>query len=134
MDASIEQRLSTLEDRVAKLEAAISAPDALRRSVATKKMSAKEFLLTRTFKSEVEKTLLLAYYLERMEGMSSFNINDVVGVFQSAKEKKPSNPSDVVAKNVARGFFMEAAGKKDGKMTWTLTSTGERYVEDELKK
>lgn len=134
MNPTIEQRFTELEARVAKLEGILSAPDAARRSAVPKKMSAKEFLLTKTFKSEVEKTLLLAYYLERVGDMPSFNINDVVSIFQAAKEKKPVNPSDAVAKNVARGFLMDASERKDGKKAWTLTSTGEKYVEEDLNK
>ncbi|MDO8451261.1 MAG: hypothetical protein Q7S76_00140 [bacterium] len=136
MSKTIEQRLSELEARVAKLEVSgEGAQDAGTGSQSfRKKMSAKEFLLTKAFKSETEKTLVLAYYLEHVGGMLAFNVNDVIGVFQAAKEKKPVNPNDVVAKNVARGFLMDAPGKKDAKKAWTLTATGERYVEQELNK
>jgi hypothetical protein len=40
--------------------------------------------------------------------------------------------NDAVNKNIARGFLMEAAGKKDAKKAWCLTSTGEKYLEDDL--
>lgn len=134
MNPTLEQRLSDLEARVAMLENVAPSLDVARRASVQKEMSAKEFLLTKTYKSDVEKTLLLAYYLEHMKGMLSFNINDVVGVFLSAKEKKPTNPSDAVAKNAARGFLMDASEKKDGKKAWTLTSTGEKYAEEQLTK
>ena len=54
--------------------------------------------------------------------------------FQSAKEKRPMNVSDTVAKNVARGLLMEAPNKKDSKKAWELTTTGEKYVEEDIKK
>ncbi|MCR4314275.1 MAG: hypothetical protein NUV84_03450, partial [Candidatus Uhrbacteria bacterium] len=82
----------------------------------------------------LQKTLVLAYYLEHIENMSSFNTNDLAGAFQAAKEKRPQNLSDTIGKNVARGMLMEAAEKKDGKKAWTLTATGEKHIEEELNK
>ncbi len=136
MEKTTEQRLSELEERVAKLEGIGMEPGVTSTGskLVRKRMSVKEFLLTKAFRSEVEKTLVLAYYLEHTEGMPSFNVNDVIRVFQAAKEKKPVNPNDAVAKNVARGFLMDATEKKDSKKAWTLTVTGERYVENELNK
>ncbi|MCR4314048.1 MAG: hypothetical protein NUV84_02260 [Candidatus Uhrbacteria bacterium] len=134
MNSSIEQRLSELEARVAKLETATSSPEATRRPAAQKRMSAREFLLTKNIKSELQKTLALAYYLEVQEGMPSFNITDLMAAFQAAKEARPGNLSDTVGKNVARGFLMDTPERKDGKKAWTLTATGERCVEGELKK
>ena len=85
-------------------------------------------------KSEAQKTLALGYYLEHVEGVSSFNIDDLVSVLQAAKEKRPKNINDMVNKNIGRGLFMEAAEKKDSKKAWVLTFTGEKYVEKELIK
>lgn len=133
MTSPIEQRLSELEARIEKLETSVASPDAVRR-VAQKKMSAKEFLLTKNIKSDLQKTLALVYFLEVQEGMSSFNITDLMAAFQAAKEARPGNLSDAIGKNVARGFLMDAAEKKDGKKAWTLTATGEKQVEEELKK
>lgn len=127
------EKIKNIEERLFRIEKLISTGISDDQQI-KKRMSAKEFLLTKAFKSEVEKTLLLAYYLERMEGIPSFNINDVVRVFQAAKEKKPANPSDAVAKNIGRGFVMEISEKKDGKKAWMLTATGERYVEENLNK
>lgn len=131
-----EHRLSELEARVSQLERLSQTrhSEEVNSQLSRKKVSAKEFLLTKAFKSETEKGLVLAYYLEHVEGMPSFNVDDVVAIFRVAKEKRPINPSDVVAKNVARGFVMEAMEKKDKKKAWILTATGERYVENELNK
>lgn len=132
MTSSIEQRLSELEARLNKLETT-APPDVTRRAV-QKKMSAKEFLLTKNIKSDLQKTLALIYYLEVQEGMPSFNITDLLAAFQAAKEARPGNLSDAIGKNVARGFLMDASEKKDGKKAWTLTATGEKQVEEEMKK
>lgn len=129
---TIEQRIEELEKRVASLEQASSlrTPSA---AVKMKKISAKEFLMTKELKTDTQKTLALGYYLEHIEGIPSFNIDDLVAGFQAAKERRPQNMNDVVNKNIARGFLMDVAEKKDNKKAWVLTSTGEKYVEKELK-
>lgn len=131
---TIEQRLLELETRVAKIEEGGSLPRTESEMMMKKKISAKEFLMERELKSEVQKTLALGFYLEHVEGLPSFNIDDLVSVFQAAKETRPKNINDVVNKNIGRGLLMEAAEKKDSKKAWILTSTGEKYVEKELIK
>ena len=79
--------------------------------------------------------LVFGYYLEHVEGLGSFNVADLVSIFRSAKEPLPKNINDVINKNINPGkFIMDAAEKKDEKKAWVLTSTGEKYVEEELKK
>lgn len=127
----IEKRLKVLEDKVEALEKQLSdSTTTLLKE--TKKMSAKEFLLTKEFKSETQKVLVLAYFLEHIEGMTSFNVPDLEGGFRAAKEKIPLNMNDAVNKNIVKGFIMEAEVKKDSKKAWYLTSTGERHVETVL--
>ncbi len=133
-----EERFAELENRVAKLEGVVflqnpSSSPAVS-SMVQKKFSAREFLLTKKLNSETQKTLALCYYLERVGGMTSFNVDDLVAVFQAAKEPRPKNVNDAVNKNIARGLIMEAPEKKDTKKAWVLTSTGEKYVEEDLTK
>jgi len=121
-------RLDKLEERVEKLERQFvgeSTPNLQR----VRKQSAKEFLLTKSLKSEVQRALALAYFLEREEGLTAFNVADLEAAFRSAREKLPRNMNDVVNKNVAHGYLMEMKEKKDSKKAWQLTSTGERFVE-----
>ena len=127
---TIKERIEELEKRVATLE--ISLRSAVPTTSKPKKLSAKEFLMTKVLKTEIQKTLALAYYLERMESMKRFNVADLEIAFRSAKEKKPKNINDAVNKNIAHGLLMEAAEKKETKKAWELTSTGEKYVEEEL--
>jgi hypothetical protein len=127
---NLDERVVALEKRVEKLEeyfsgtGLISAPK-------IKKLSAKEFLMTKSIKADTQKVLALGYFLEHMEGLASFNVPDLEVVFRLAKEKLPKNMNDAVNKNITRGFLMEAEGKKDSKKAWCLTSTGERYIENE---
>ncbi len=88
--------------------------------------------MTLTLKTDVQKVLALGYFLEYMEDMESFNVSDIETAFRAAKEKPPKNINDAVNKNIAHGFLMDTADKKDSKKAWCLTSTGEKYVESEL--
>lgn len=131
--AALEARINKLEERVAKLEmpsAIVNSPERAQ----GKKMSAKEFLLTKNIGSELQRAVALAFYLERQEGMTSFNVADLENAFRAAREKLPKNLNDAVNKNIARGFLMEAAEKKDSKKAWQLTATGERFVETEMSR
>lgn len=130
----LHARLAELEARVAKLENANSAgSERVNGLTQVKRISAKEFLMSKSVQSELQKVLVLAYYLEHQEALSCFNVSDLEAVFRSAREKLPKNMNDAVNKNIARGFFMEAAEKKDSKKAWNLTSTGERFVENNLQ-
>jgi len=71
--------------------------------------------------------------LENQEGLASFNVGDLDRVFRLAREKLPKNLNDAVNKNISRGLLMEAAERKDSRKAWHLTSTGERFVENEMK-
>lgn len=128
-------RIEGLEARMAEVERSQnSKPTAGAKASNSKKLSAKEFLLTKNVGSELQRVAALAFYLEREEGVSSFNVADLEAAFRSAREKLPKNMNDAVNKNIARGFFMQAAEKKDSKKAWQLTATGERFVETEMNK
>jgi hypothetical protein len=123
-----EARISALEKR---LEAAAGAPAQV---AIPKKQSAKEFLLSKKISTETQKVVALAYFLEKQERLDSFNVPDLEAAFRAAREKLPKNMNDAVNKNVARGFLMEAEQKKDSKKSWQLTSTGERFVEQDMER
>ena len=132
---TVEQKVLELEERIGKLEDRLSSYwDVIPSTMKAKKSSAKEFLMTKSVRTETEKTLVLAYYLEYLEGVESFNVSDLEAIFRSAKEKPPKNINDAVNKNIARGLMMEAKEKKDTKKALVLTSTGEEHVEERLKK
>ena len=90
--------------------------------------------MTKALKSNIQKVAALAYFIEHVEGSTSFNTADLETAFRAAKEKLPANMNDAVNKNIAKGFIMEAEDRKDSKKAWYLTSTGENHVEFELNK
>lgn len=128
-------RVGQLEERLTELERRLGggAPT-VSPMVQAKKLSAKEFLMTKNVTSELQRVAALAFFLERHEGVTSFNVADLESAFRSAREKLPKNMNDAVNKNIARGFFMEAAEKKDSRKAWVLTATGERFVESDMNK
>lgn len=131
----LSKKILELEKRIESIEATSSLSKTDNESIQPKikKVSAKEFLLSKNLSSTVEKALALAYYLERFEQMSSFNINDIANIFQMAKETLPVNPNDVINKNIKKGHLMEVQEKKDAKKAWSLTGSGERFVENDFK-
>ncbi len=131
MNENIANRVEQLERRVAAIEALMSrTPDT---PTGAKPMSIREFVISKDPKTSVDTTLLIAYYLEKFAGVSPFNHDDLIRGFAEAKEPLPSNPSDMVYKNIRRGFLTETKEKKNGMKAWIVTNSGERFVENSLK-
>ena len=83
--------------------------------------------------SEVEKVVTAGYYLESVEGLSGFNVDDLQRCFVQAKERRPRNLNDAIYKGIRKGFVVELPEKKEGKKTWQLTRTGEEVVQRGFK-
>jgi hypothetical protein len=127
MVEDITTRIAELEARVARLEAAATlAPT----SPAQKQLSLGEFLLSTSPKSDVDKALVIGYYLEQFEKTTPFTSKELEAAFRRAKEPPPVNTNETVNKNVRKGTIMEAREKKDGLKAWTLTNSGEARVVD----
>jgi len=97
-----------------------------------KQLSIKEFILQKRPLTDLAKTLVLGYYLERYRNVSPFIVKDLQELFIEAKEPVPVNINDAMNKNIEKGYIMDAK-RKDNKKAWTLTATGERFVENDLK-
>lgn len=119
-----EKRISALEEFVKGKQ--VHKPD--------KKISIKEFILSKKPKDDVQRTLVIGYYLEKYESFSSFNAKNLENGFRKAKETVPKNINDKVNLNIKNGHMMEAREKKDNKKAWVLTASGERFVENDFKK
>lgn len=132
----IEERITDLEKRVGILETTTNVPSMSNTLMPqkTKQLSAKEFLLSKKISSTIEKTLALAYYLEHYGQVDSFNVDDLVSVYQAAREQLPANINDMINKNIAKGHIMEVRERKDAKKAWVLTTSGDEFVENDLNK
>jgi len=129
----IEKIKKTLEDhetRIAKLENSfVSKPPTIE-----KKLSIKEFILSKNPGNGIQKTLTMAYYLEKYEGLSSFNVKDLEKGFHDAKESAPENINYKVIVSIQKGYMMESKEKKDNLKAWNLTNSGEKFVESDFEK
>lgn len=61
-------------------------------------------------------------------------MKDIESGFRAAKEPLPKNINDNINKNISKGHMMEAEQKKDNKLAWVLTNTGEQCVEQGFEK
>ena len=127
-----------LSGRVEQLERRMSALEAWTQSTpepptGAKPTSVREFVKSKQPKTGIDTTQLIAHYLEKFDGVSPLNLEDLTRGFAEAKEPLPSNPSDTVYKNIRRGFLTEAKEKKGGTKAWIVTNSGERFVENGLK-
>ncbi len=129
----VEERITNLEKRIAALESsALTSSPVVSSAPIVKRISAKEFLISKKISSAMEKTLALAYYLEHFERVTPINVKDLANAFQAAKEKSPANLNDMINKNIAKGMLMEARERKDAKKAWVLTTSGEKFVKNNL--
>jgi len=130
----IKTLLDEHERRISKLEAVLTKPtERGKKASGKKKLSLKEFMVLKNPTDDVSKTLCIGYYLEKYEGLSCFNAKDLESHFVLAKETPPSNVNDKVNQNIAKRFMMEVKEKKDKRKAWSLTSLGERFVENGFK-
>ena|SRR5579859_3271036 len=130
VDKKLEELLKTYgpSGRLASVESRSAAPLALPGADATgKKIGPGEFLTKAPSSNQSDQALSLGYYLEKVEEMQSFTTGDLGKVAREAK-RKFANISDVVAKLAARGLLM-SVGNKEGHRAYSLTASGEEYVE-----
>jgi hypothetical protein len=126
----ILERVSILEKRIHELEGDAKAPVQESAMKSDKRVSIKEFLHEHEPKNDVQRTLLIGYYLEHFSGYASFNKNDIEAQYRLAKVPVPKNINDKVNMCIRNRFLMESDDVKDGMKAWVLTMTGEKTVED----
>ena len=128
----IKEKIKELEDRITKLENTVFQDSSFK--PLKKKISIREFILQKRPKTAIQKIVVIGYYLERFEKMECFTIKDIENGFRQAKEYAGKNISDLINKNIKKGYLMECKEKKDQLKTFTLTNSGVEFVENELGK
>ena len=126
--AEIVDRLNKLEERINNLEGKGVSPI----SKEAKNLSVREFILSKNPKDEIQKTLLVCYFLETNDGIEFFNFKDIENGFMMAKEKSPKNINYNVLMNIRKGYIMESREKKNNLKAWSLTNSGLRFVESDF--
>ena len=99
---------------------------------AGKSLSIREFIQRMDLKKHTDISLAFGYYLEKHQGVAEFTPADINNCYYEAK-LEASNTSQMIIQNIKRGFLM--ASKKTGdkaKNRYTLTSSGEKFVESKL--
>lgn len=124
----LEQKIKNLEERLANIEKRFEN----NKSPIKKTLSIREFMIEKKPKNDVEKTLVIGYFLEVIEGLKSFNVHDLQRGFAESKERPPTNIADKLANNVKNGHIMLVKVEKDGLKAYTLTNSGIKSVEDGL--
>lgn len=130
---SIGKKVLDLEKRISALEILVGGEKSNTGASPAKKLSVKEFILLKKPSGDVQKSLAIAYYLEKNEDMRSFNVEDLAHYFQLAKEPTPENLNDKINMNIKKGHVMEAKEKKENKKAWVITNTGEQFVDNNFK-
>lgn len=90
-----------------------------------------EFLAQKNIKSHFDRVVAILYY-HYHSGQESTTILELQEAYSSVRVKAPQNFSDVLAQCIRKGYVVGTLSKEGGKKAWQITSTGERYVEDEL--
>jgi hypothetical protein len=99
-----------------------------------KKISIREFIQQYAIKKHTDVTLAFGYYLEKYTGVQEFSGPDINNCYYDAKMES-SNTSQMIVQNIKRGFMMPSKKKGDkGINRYTLTRSGENYVENKLPK
>lgn len=120
----IQTKLTDLERRVQALEAGQSTAGSAATGAANKQLSLREFLNQKKPTTANDRGLAIAYYNETVKGYDCFNAEDIKAGFRDARIPAPKNPNDVINKNIAKGYMMDAEQSKAGKKAWVLTGTG----------
>lgn len=94
-----------------------------------KEISLGEFLKSKTLKTHSDKMLVFGYFLEKIKGYTSFNLNDIELCYRDARLQRTKNFGPYIAYLIRDNYLIDGE-KKDGKKAWQLTKTGYKYVED----
>jgi len=135
MDMEVKKLLKKIEDhekRIQKLESLVNA----NLVSFNKKASLNELMLSKKPKTDVQKTLLIGYYLEKYKNMPYFDIDDILKGFRDAKEKAPPKKKiyDKIASNIKKRYMTVFVHEsKSSKKTWMLTNSGVAFVENDFK-
>jgi len=93
-----------------------------------KPKSPAEFFKMCNPKTDVDRTLAAAYFLEKYRNAQDASAAEIRGIIKEAKRQPPANINDSVNNNIRKGLMM-TAGDRENKMVFVLTSDGEAAVD-----
>lgn len=133
----ILEAIKSLEGRVAALESGsnhVGATKKIAEPTALKKLSLKEFLLDHPPTTDIQRTLLIGYFLEIHAGLTSFTKGELEKGYRDAKEPTPSNIGVNIRHCIKNGHMMEAEERKNNKAAYVVTRSGEQFVTTKCRK
>lgn len=102
------------------------------KSSGAKTLSIREFVQKLGFTKHTDISLAFGYYLEKHSGTADFTSADINNCYYEAKLES-SNTSQMIIQNIKRGYLMPSKQKGEkGKNSYTLTSSGEKFIESKL--
>ncbi len=123
---TMKEKLANHESRLQTIEKMLEG----KTNIAPRRTALNEFLLQKKPTNDVEKTLVIAYYLEIYKDVKVFSAADIEQGYREAREPPPSNINDKINLNIKKGYLTEVPEKKDNKKAWSLTNSGLKSVEE----
>jgi len=94
-----------------------------------KRRSPAQFFKMVGAKTDRDRTLAAAYYLEHFRGQENFTAAEIKGLIKEARNTPPKNVSDCINGNIQKGLIM-GAGERDKRKAFVLTSDGDDFVQE----
>lgn len=73
--------------------------------------------------------VLFGYWLFHKKNIRTFNVRDISSCYDNARIPESTNTSQYLNRAQAEGYFKRVEERKEGFVAWTITPTGEEYVE-----
>ena len=132
VEKKIEEFIANQRNYAPNPEKSVKPSAALAKTAApatSKKMGIAQFFKKAAPKTDVDRTLLAGYFLEKYKNQENFTSAEIREAIKTAKRQPPRNPSETIAKNIRKGFMM-SAGDRGGRLAFLLTSDGEDKIEE----
>lgn len=75
--------------------------------------------------------VIFGYWLFHKRNEKSFNIKDIDKCYDDVRIQESSNTSQYLNEAQGKGFFKRLEEKKDAQTAWTITQSGDKFVEKE---
>lgn len=122
-EGSLEERVETLERRVAELENLIE--DGAVSEVA----NMRAFVESTSPETHADRALAIGFYLEQYEGLNHLTTGDIKEGYSTCRVPEPANMSDTLRYLAERELLLPA--EHDGRgNAWRLSAEGERSVRE----
>lgn len=106
---------------------------AVEKTISGKTISVREFILKTGIKRHTDKVLAFGFFLEKYSDLKEFTPGDINNCYYEAK-METSNTSQLIILNIRRGHMMPAKGAKGARKKYTLTHSGEDFIQNKQGK